>query len=113
MARPELEGEWVQGWPDRARARLMPSKDAEGKTIYGRTPLLDLEGLITPTDAFYIVCQLNAAEPIHPDDYELTVNGLVERPLVLGLKDVQELPSRTIRTVMECAGDDGERLTFS
>ena len=46
MARPELEGEWVQGWPDRARARLMPSKDADGKTIYARTPLLDLEGLI-------------------------------------------------------------------
>ena len=108
MARPEVEGEWVQGWPDRARARLMPSKDAEGKTIYARTPLLDLEGLITPTDAFYVVCQLNAAEPIHPDDYRLTVQGLVERPVELTLSDVQELPTRTIRTVMECAGDDGE-----
>jgi len=108
MARPEVEGEWVQGWPDRARARAMPSKDAEGKTIYARTPLLDLEGLITPTDAFYVVCQLNAAEPIHPDDYRLAVKGLVEKPLELTLADVQELPTRTIRTVMECAGDDGE-----
>jgi len=86
----------------------MPSKDAEGKTIYARTPLLDLEGLITPTDAFYVVCQLNAAEPIHPDDYRLAVKGLVEKPLELTLADVQELPTRTIRTVMECAGDDGE-----
>ena len=108
MARPEVEGEWVQGWPDRARARLMPSKDAEGKTIYARTPLLDLEGLITPTDAFYIVCQLNAAEPIYPDDYRLTVQGLVDKPMELTLGDVQQLPTRTIRTVMECAGDDGE-----
>jgi DMSO/TMAO reductase YedYZ molybdopterin-dependent catalytic subunit len=108
MARPEVEGEWVQGWPDRARARLMPSKDAEGKTIYARTPLLDLEGLITPTDAFYIVCQLNAAEPIYPDDYRLTVQGLVDKPMELTLADVQQLPTRTIRTVMECAGDDGE-----
>ncbi len=108
MARPEVEGEWVQGWPDRARARLMPSKDAEGKTIYARTPLLDLEGLITPTDAFYIVCQLNAADPIHPDDYTFSVKGMVEKPMELKLGDVQELPSRTIRTVMECAGDDGE-----
>ena len=40
MRREELEGEWIQGWPDRARARLMPSKDAEGRTIYARTPLL-------------------------------------------------------------------------
>ena len=41
MAREELEGEWVQGWPDRKRARLMPSKDADGRTIYARTPLLE------------------------------------------------------------------------
>ena len=108
MGRPELEGEWIQGWPDRARARLMPSKDASGRTIYARTPLLDLEGLITPTDAFYIVAQLNMCDPIHPDDYTLAVKGLVERPVELTLKDVQQLPSRTMRSVMECAGDDGE-----
>ena len=30
----ELEGEWVMGWPDRKRARVMPSKDAEGRTIF-------------------------------------------------------------------------------
>lgn len=108
MARPEIEGEWVQGWPDRARARLMPSKDAEGKTIYARAPLLELEGLITPTDAFYIVCQLNAADPIYPDDYRLTIGGLVDKPMELTLADIQQLPTRTVRTVMECAGDDGE-----
>ena len=108
MARPELEGEWVQGWPDRARARLMPSKDADGRTIYARTPLLELEGLITPTDAFYIVCQLNAAEPIYPDDYVLSIKGLVAKPLELSLEDIKRLPSKTVRTVMECAGDDGE-----
>jgi DMSO/TMAO reductase YedYZ molybdopterin-dependent catalytic subunit len=108
MARPELEGEWIQGWPDRARARVMPSKDAEGRTIYGRTPLLELEGLITPTDAFYIVAQLNMCDPIHPDDYVLSVTGLAERPMEFKLSDIQQLPSRTVRTVMECAGDDGE-----
>lgn len=108
MARPELEGEWVQGWPDRARARLMPRTDAEGRTIYARTPLLQLEGLITPTDAFYIVAQLNMCDPIYPDDYVLNVSGLVERPMTLTLADLQQLPSRTIRSVMECAGDDSE-----
>ena len=25
----ELEGEWVMGWPDRKRARVMPSKDSK------------------------------------------------------------------------------------
>ena len=108
MARPELEGEWIQGWPDRARARLMPSKDAEGRTIYARTPLTQLEGLITPTDAFYIVSQLNMCDPIHPDDYSFCVKGLVDRPMELTLEALQRMPSRTVRTVMECAGDDGE-----
>lgn len=108
MARPELEGEWIQGWPDRARARLMPSKDAEGRTIYARTPLTQLEGLITPTDAFYIVSQLNMCDPIHPDDYSFCVKGLVDRPMQLTLEALQRMPSRTVRTVMECAGDDGE-----
>ena len=79
MAREELEGEWVQGWPDRRRARLMPSKDADGRTIYARTPLLELEGLITPTDAYYIIAQLNMPEPIHPDDYSFKVTGLAPK----------------------------------
>ena len=39
----ELEGEWVMGWPDRKRARVMPSKDSEGRTIFARSPVLDLE----------------------------------------------------------------------
>lgn len=108
MARPELEGEWVQGWPDRARARLMPSKDAEGRTVFARSPLLELEGLTTPTDAFYIVAQLNMCDPIYPDDYVLNIKGLVDKPMTLTLADLQQLPTKTIRTVMECAGDDGE-----
>jgi DMSO/TMAO reductase YedYZ molybdopterin-dependent catalytic subunit len=108
MARPELEGEWIQGWPDRKRARLMPSKDAEGRTIYARTPLLELEGLITPTDAYYVVAQLNMADPIHPDDYFFSIKGLVDRPLELRVDDLQKIPTRTVRAVTECAGDDGE-----
>jgi DMSO/TMAO reductase YedYZ molybdopterin-dependent catalytic subunit len=108
MARPELEGEWIEGWPDRKKARIMPSKDDKGRTIYARAPLLELEGLTTPTDAFYIIAQLNMCDPIHPDDYEFTISGLVDRPITLTLDEVRKLPSRTIRTVMECAGDDGE-----
>ncbi|MBX3511980.1 MAG: molybdopterin-dependent oxidoreductase [Xanthobacteraceae bacterium] len=106
--RPEPEGEWVQGWPDRKRARLMPSKDAEGRTVFARTPLDQLEGLITPTDAFYIVTQLTPADPIHPDDYVFSITGLVDRPLELKLSDLQKLPTRTVRAVTECAGDDAD-----
>ncbi len=108
MARPETEGEYVHGWPDRARSRALISTDAEGRTIYARSPLLELQGLVTPTDATYVVAQLNMCDPIFPDDYTFRISGLVDKPCDLSLRDLQMLPSRTVRCVMECAGDDGE-----
>ena len=89
MARPEMEGEWIEGWPDRKKARIMPSKDDQGRTIFARAPVLELGGLTTPTDASYIIAQLNMADPIHPDDYDFQVTGLVEKPLVFN--DVRPL----------------------
>ena len=54
----DIEGEWILGWPDRKRPRAEPHKDAEGRIVSARSPVLELEGLITPTDATYIVAQL-------------------------------------------------------
>ena len=62
MAKREIEGDWVMGWPDRKRAELNAGKDAEGRVISGRTPILDQEGLITPTNNYYIVVK-QAARP--------------------------------------------------
>jgi DMSO/TMAO reductase YedYZ molybdopterin-dependent catalytic subunit len=106
MPKREIEGDWVMGWPDRKRASLMAGKDAEGRTINGRAPVLDLEGLITPTDAFYIVNQLEVPEPVHPEDWRLAITGAIERPIELGLEDLRKLPGRTVRAVTECAGND-------
>jgi len=106
MPRREIEGDWVLGWPDRKRAALIAGKDAQGRVINGRAPLTDLEGLITPTDAYYVVNQLEVPEPIHPDDWILTVGGEVARPLELSLRELQKLPGRTVRAVTECAGND-------
>src|SRR5690606_38664468 len=80
--------------------------DAEGRVINGRAPLLDLVGLITPTDAYYIVNQLDVPEPVHPDDWRVTICGAVDTPLELGLEDLRKLPGRTVRAVTECAGND-------
>ena len=51
MAKKEIEGDGVLGWPDRQRQTHKQSKDAEGRVIGARTPILDQEGLITPADA--------------------------------------------------------------
>ena len=44
MARPEIEGDWVMGWPDRKRAGISAGKDAQGRIINGRSPVTQLEG---------------------------------------------------------------------
>jgi DMSO/TMAO reductase YedYZ molybdopterin-dependent catalytic subunit len=74
----------------------MAGKDAEGRVINGRAPLLDIEGLISPTDAYYIVNQLDGPEPIHPDDGRLTISGAIDRPLELNLDELRKLPGRTV-----------------
>jgi len=106
MPKREIEGDWVMGWPDRKRPAIIAGKDAQGRVINGRAPITELEGLITPTDAYYVVNQLEVPEPIHPDDWILSVGGEVERPIELSLKDLQKLPGRTVRAVTECAGND-------
>ena len=112
MAKREIEGDWVLGWADRKRAVLMPSRDAEGRVVYARTPLLDLEGLLTPVDAYYIVAQLTMPEPIHPDDFSFSLCGLVDNPTEYGLEDLRKLPGRSVRAVTECAGNDSEFFDY-
>ena len=104
----ELEGEWVMGWPDRKRARVMPSKDSEGRTIFARSPVLDLEGVLTPTDAYYVIAQLNMPDPVHPDDFSFTIGGMVDNPIEYTLEEIRKFPGRTVGAVTECAGNDGE-----
>ena len=106
MARPEIEGDWVMGWPDRKRSAVNAGKDSQGRVINGRCPVTQLEGLLTPTDAYYIVNQLEVPEPMHPDDWILSIGGLVEKPIELSLKDLQKFPGRTVRAVTECSGND-------
>ena len=106
MARPEIEGDWVMGWPDRKRSVISAGKDAQGRVINGRAPITELEGLLTPTDAYYVVNQLEVPEPIHPDDWILSIGGLVDKPIELSLKDLQKFPGRTVRAITECSGND-------
>jgi DMSO/TMAO reductase YedYZ molybdopterin-dependent catalytic subunit len=90
----------------------MEGKDSKGRVIFGRTPLLDLEGLITPVDSYYVVAQLQMLEPIHPDDWVLSISGEVERPIELTLEELRKLPGRTVRAVTECAGNDAEYFNY-
>jgi len=79
MTEREIEGEWLMGWPDRRRPQPLQRKDTEGRVSYQRSPWAELQGLITPTDLRYVVAQLEMPQPLHPDDWSLTIDGEVER----------------------------------
>mgnify|MGYP006143137273 CR=1 FL=1 len=77
---------------DRAHRRLAHVARCIAELRYERNhraPITELEGLITPTDAYYVVNQLEVPDPIHPDDWTLTIGGLVERPIELSLKEAR------------------------
>jgi DMSO/TMAO reductase YedYZ molybdopterin-dependent catalytic subunit len=108
MPRKEIEGDWVYGWPDRKRHQHAASMDPEGRVIHARTPFLELEGLITPTDASFVIAQLEMPEPVHPDDYSFEVTGEVNNAGSYTFDELRRFPGHTVRAVAECAGNDTE-----
>ncbi|MCZ0951039.1 MAG: molybdopterin-dependent oxidoreductase [Rhodospirillaceae bacterium] len=112
MPKKEAEGEWIHGWPDRKRPRPELFKDSEGRVVSARTPILEQEGLITPTDATHIVAQLQMPEPMHPDDYKFSVFGEVDTPCDYTLDQIKMLPGCTVRAVNECAGNDADFFAY-
>jgi DMSO/TMAO reductase YedYZ molybdopterin-dependent catalytic subunit len=63
-----------------------------------------LGGVVMPNARFYVrnhfqIPALDAAE------FRLGVTGLVERPLSLGLRDLQKMRSHTLAVTLECAGN--------
>jgi len=68
------------------------------------TPLQDLNGFITPSDLHYESHSSGIPE-IDPDKYTLRIEGSVERPMTLTLKDLKRLPEQTEVRYLECAGN--------
>ncbi|HUB33022.1 MAG TPA: sulfite oxidase [Bryobacteraceae bacterium] len=68
-------------------------------------PVGYLNSWITPVDSFFVRQHLPRPAAITPDDYRLTVNGLVPRPLQLSLADLRNLPQYTVTATLECTGN--------
>ena len=103
-ANADKTGNW-HGWPtkDLNPVTLM---DDEGRTVRIRTPVMDLEGLITPTDLHYTVQHFAVPPVVETDKWELKVHGEVKNELNLNFDQLRRFPGRTVRTVMECSGSD-------
>ncbi|HET9961223.1 MAG TPA: sulfite dehydrogenase [Nitrospiraceae bacterium] len=74
------------------------------------TPLQDLHGIITPS-SLHFERHHNGVPTIDPARHRLLIHGLVERPLMLTMSDLERLPSSSRIAFLECSGNtwDGWR----
>jgi DMSO/TMAO reductase YedYZ molybdopterin-dependent catalytic subunit len=100
------------GWPSRNTAEPRVLMDEQGRMARIRTPVLDLEGHMTPTHLFYVVQHFAVPEPVRPEDWSVTIGGEVKQRVTLTYEDIRRLPARTVRTVMECSGSDADFFEY-
>ena len=109
-ANAEKTGSW-HGWPTKEISPVT-LKDNEGRTVRIRTPVMDLEGLITPTELHYTV-QHFAVPPITESKaWSVNVSGEVKTALTLNFEQLRRFPARSVRTVMECSGSDATYFEY-
>jgi DMSO/TMAO reductase YedYZ molybdopterin-dependent catalytic subunit len=97
-------GNW-HGWPTKD-VKPVTRNDDQGRTVRIRTPVMDLEGLITPTPLHFTVQHFAVPPVVETDKWELQVNGAVQCPLTLNFDQLRRFPARSVRTVMECSSSD-------
>jgi DMSO/TMAO reductase YedYZ molybdopterin-dependent catalytic subunit len=105
------DGLWY-GWSDLNTAQPVTLLDEQSRVKRLRTPVLDLDGLMTPTHLFYVVQHFDVPQQIAPKDWRLTINGEVHNAITLTYDELRRLPSRTVRTVMECSGSDADFFEY-
>ena len=99
-------------WPTK-KPEAIALKDGGGEpTGVVLAPVMEMEGLIMPTELHYVVQHFGVPEPVRIEDWTLTVDGEVKRPLELSFEELRRFPGRTIRMVMECSGSDAGFFEF-
>ncbi len=72
-------------------------------------PFRTLDSPITPNNQFFVRTHF-PMPVIHASDWQLTVDGEVERELSLSYSDLLELPAKTAVVLLECAGNGRAQL---
>jgi DMSO/TMAO reductase YedYZ molybdopterin-dependent catalytic subunit len=103
-ANTKKTGNW-HGWPTKDINPVMLTDD-EGRTVRIRTPVMDLEGLITPTAVHYTVQHFAVPPVVEGPAWKLKIVGEVKDPLTLNFDQLRRFPGRSVRTAMECSGSD-------
>ena len=81
---------------------VTPRRDPSSTS--SRTPLQELRGTITPAD-LHFERHHGGVPAIDPDRYELLVHGLVDRPTLFTLADLERFPATSRICFLECSGN--------
>jgi DMSO/TMAO reductase YedYZ molybdopterin-dependent catalytic subunit len=77
------------------------------RTYRRLVPVDRLAPRITPTEDVYVIAHMGIAR-VDVERWRLTLDGLVERPLVLDYREVTSLPAHEVTAVIECFGNPVE-----
>jgi sulfane dehydrogenase subunit SoxC len=108
-AEPRALGAPVSGYGSRSRfenaARVFnQNTKAPLEEAASRTPLRETFGIITPSSLHFERHHAGVPE-IDPATHTLTIHGLVDRPLVLTMAELERLPSISRIHFLECSGN--------
>src|SRR3984893_2392794 len=80
----------------------IPKNLSQYLSASGRTPLQDLDGIITPNGLFYE--RHHAGVPsIDPAQHRLMLHALVDKPLIFTMDDIRRFPSESRIYFLECS----------
>ena len=86
---------------------------AEELALAGRNRGMPLEALrhdVTPSGLHYLLIHFDIPDA-DESRWQLSIEGLVEKPRVFSVAELKGLPSRTVRVTMECAGNGRGQLS--
>jgi sulfane dehydrogenase subunit SoxC len=84
--------------------RHVPKNAAQYISAASRTPLQDLDGIITPNGLFY-ERHHGGIPNIDPAQHRLVLHGLVDKPLIFTMEDIRRFPSQSRIHFIECSGN--------
>ena len=89
---------------EKSVVKNIPKNLPQYQSASGRTPLQDLDGIITPNGLFY-ERQHGGVPTIDPAQHRLMLHGLVDKPLLFTMDDIRRFPSESSIYFIECSGN--------
>lgn len=95
-----VPGEVVVPWLDQ------PPENPVPEVVANQLVWEDLDSWITPNEKFFSIAHYDRPV-LDSNSWKLTLDGSVERPLTLTLKDLMSRPRQEVTFTVECSGNHG------